>query len=112
LFRSYFTAGALPDIKALPKNVRNSFKKEFQKKIHIDPIACSEPLTGPLEDFRSFHHREYRVVYRVFDALRAVSVVGIGKKDEAHQSEIYKKLEALAEKGKLAEAVLRALELS
>jgi mRNA-degrading endonuclease RelE of RelBE toxin-antitoxin system len=109
LFRSYFTAGALRDIKALPKNVRNSLKKEFKNKIHVDPVGCSEPLTGLLQDFRSFHHREYRVVYRVFGELGAVSVVGIGKKDAAHQSEIYKKLEALAEKGRLAEAVLRAL---
>jgi hypothetical protein len=38
-----------------------------------------------------------------------VSVVGIGKKDEGHQAEIYQKLEALAKQGKLAEAVLRAL---
>jgi len=112
LFRSYFTGDALRDIKALPKNVRNSLKKEFKHKIHVDPAGCSEPLTGLLQDFRSFHHREYRVVYRVFDELGAVSVVGIGKKDEAHQAEIYKKLEALAEKGRLAEAVLRALERS
>jgi hypothetical protein len=48
-------------------------------------------------------------VYRVFEKLGAVAVVAIGKKDAGHQSGIYKRLEALAEKGKLAEAVLRSL---
>jgi mRNA-degrading endonuclease RelE of RelBE toxin-antitoxin system len=109
VYRSQFTADALQDIRGLPKNVRNALKKELQKKIHIDPIGCSEPLTGQLERFRSFHHGDYRVVYRVFTDLRVVAVVGIGKKDEDHQAEIYKNLEALASKGKLAEAVLRTL---
>ena len=109
MYRSQFTSDALQDIKGLPKNVRNALKKEFQKKIHIDPVGCSEPLTGQLEGFRSFHYGDYRVVYRVFEKLGAVSVVAIGKQDEGHQAEIYKKLEALASKGKLAEAVLRTL---
>jgi mRNA-degrading endonuclease RelE of RelBE toxin-antitoxin system len=109
VYRSLFTTDALRDVKNLPKNVRNSLKKEFKKKIDVDPIGCSGPLTGRLEEFRSFHHGDYRVVYRVFAALGAVSVVGIGRKDVAHQAEIYKELEALAQKGKLAEAVLRSL---
>jgi mRNA-degrading endonuclease RelE of RelBE toxin-antitoxin system len=109
VYRSLFTTDALRDVKNLPKNVRNSLKKEFKKKIHVDPIGCSEPLTGQLEEFRSFHHGDYRVVYRVFAELGAVSVVGIGRKDADHQAEIYKELEALAQKGKLAEAVLRSL---
>ena len=109
MYRSLFTTDALRDVKNLPKNVRNSLKKEFKKKIHVDPIGCSEPLTGQLEEFRSFHHGDYRVVYRVFAELGAVSVVGIGRKDADHQAEIYKELEALAQKGKLAEAVLRSL---
>ena len=98
MYRSKFTDDALRDVKSLPKNVRNALKKEFQKKIHVDPVGCSEPLTSDLEAFRSFHHGDYRVVYRVFEKLGA-----------GHQSGIYKRLEALAEKGKLAEAVLRSL---
>jgi mRNA-degrading endonuclease RelE of RelBE toxin-antitoxin system len=109
VYRSKFTDDALRDVKSLLKNVRNALKKEFQKKIHVDPVGCSEPLTSDLEAFRSFHHGDYRVVYRVFEKLGAVAVVAIGKKDAGHQSGIYKRLEALAEKGKLAEAVLRSL---
>jgi mRNA-degrading endonuclease RelE of RelBE toxin-antitoxin system len=106
LHRSKFTGEALENIKKLPRSVKNSLKKEFQKKIHIDPTGCSEPLTGMLSDFRSFHFGSYRVVYRVFEGIRTVSVVGIGKKDKKHQTDLYKRLETLAQTGKLAAAVL------
>lgn len=86
--------------------MKNSLKREFQKKIHVNPTECSEPLTGILEGFRSFHFGNYRVVYRVFEDIHTVSVVGIGKKDKKHQTELYKRLERLAQTGKLAAAVL------
>jgi hypothetical protein len=35
-----------------------------------------------------------------------VAVVTIGKKDKRHQTDLYKRLEALAKAGKLAKAVL------
>jgi mRNA-degrading endonuclease RelE of RelBE toxin-antitoxin system len=106
LYRSKFTSDALENARKLPKNVRNALKKEFQQKIHRDPIGCSEPLTGPLEKFRSFHYGDYRVIYRVFEDIKVVSVVGIGKKDKHHQAEIYKQLEGLARGGELAASVL------
>jgi len=106
VYRSEFTDEAVENIKRLPKNVKNSLKKEFEKKIHVDPIGCSEPLTGLLEGFRSFHFESYRVVYRVIEDIRAVAVVAIGKKDKGHQTDLYRRLEALAETGKLAKAVL------
>jgi mRNA-degrading endonuclease RelE of RelBE toxin-antitoxin system len=109
LYRSYFTDDALENIRKLPKAVRNSLKQQFEKKIHVNPIDCSEPLSKPLENFRSFHFGDYRVIYQVFKAIKAVSVVGVGKKDRHHQSEIYKQLEALANSGKLAAAVLDAI---
>ncbi len=105
MYRSKFTDEALENIRELPKNIRNSMKREFQKKIHVNPATCSEPLTGVLEGFRSFHIGEYRIVYRVFDDILTVSVVGVGKKDKGHQTELYKRLEDLARRGKLAEAV-------
>lgn len=111
MYSSKFTSDALEDIRALPKNVRNALKREFEKKIHRDPVACSEPLIGPLAGFRSFHFRDYRVIYRVYPELKTIAVVGAGKKDKAHHAEIYNKLERLAKAGKLAEEFLRAIRL-
>lgn len=106
MYSSKFTDGALEDIRKLSKNVRNALKKEFQKKIHVDPVSCSEELSGILGDFRSLHYGDYRVVYRVFADIKTVSVVGVGKKNRDHRTDLYKRLEALARKGRLADAVL------
>jgi len=46
------------------------------------------------------------VVYQVFEDLKIVAVVGIGRKDRHHHGEIYKRLELLARSGQLAAAVL------
>ena len=99
----------MADVKRLPKNVRNSLRKEIERVVLRDPVVCSEPLSGPLAQFRSFHHGEYRVVYRVFDDLGALVFVGVGKKNAAHYAEIYKKLESLVEAGELADSLLRNL---
>ncbi len=109
MYSSKFTPDALQDAKNLPKNVRNALRKEFEKKIHADPVVCSEPLSGPLKDYRSFHYGDYGVVYRVFEDLCIVAVVGIGKKDKRHQTELYNRLETLVRAGKVAEAVLRSM---
>ena len=106
MYRSVFTDDALKDVKKLPKNVRNALKKEFEKKIHINPFSCSEELSGILGRYRSFHYGDYRVVYRVFEDTRAVSVVGLGKKNKDHRTDLYKRLEDLSKRGRLAEAVL------
>lgn len=106
MYRSVFTDDALNDVKRLPKNLRNALKKEFEKKIHVDPINCSEELSGILGHYRSFHYGDYRVVYRVFEGMRMVSVVGLGEKNKDHQADLYKRLEDLADRGRLADAVL------
>jgi mRNA-degrading endonuclease RelE of RelBE toxin-antitoxin system len=106
VYCSKFTPDALANAKALPKNIRNSLRKEFERKLHVDPISCSVPLGGDLEQFRSFHYGNYRVVFQVFEDIKAIAVVGIGEKDDDHHAEIYKQLEVLARGGKLAETVL------
>ena len=111
MYFSRFTNDAIEDIRALPKNARNRLKREFQKKILQNPVACSELLIGPLTAFRSFHFLNYRAIYRVYEDLKMIAVVGIGKKDKAHFAEIYEKLEQLAKSGKLADEFLRAIRL-
>jgi mRNA-degrading endonuclease RelE of RelBE toxin-antitoxin system len=111
LYFSRFTRDAIENIRALPENARNRLKREFQKKILQSPIACSEPLVGPLVAFRSFHFLNYRVIYRVYEDLEMIAVGGVGKKNKGHFAEIYNRLERLARSGKLADEFLRAIRL-
>jgi mRNA-degrading endonuclease RelE of RelBE toxin-antitoxin system len=109
LFTAKFTSGAVANIKTLPKNVRRSLRKQIESVVLKDPIGCSEELTGPLARFRSFHYLEYRIIYRVFAEMKAIAVVGVGKKNADHYAEIYKRLESLVEAGKLADSFLENL---
>lgn len=106
MYCSKFTPEALSDLKQLPKEVRNALKREFEKKLHVDPVGCSVALSGDLQKYRSFHHGDYRVIFQVFEDIRAIAVVGIGEKDAHHHAEIYKHLENLARSGKLAATVV------
>jgi mRNA-degrading endonuclease RelE of RelBE toxin-antitoxin system len=110
LFVLKFTDFGLADVRALPKNVRNSLKKELRNKVAPDPEACSEELHGPLKDYRSFHFRGYRIIYRVFPQLKAVAMVGIGMHSKDARADIYRRLEVLVGRGKIAESVLLSLK--
>ena len=111
MYIAKFTPQAVADIRGLPKNTQASLKKEFVKTILQDPLRCSESLTEPLTGFRSFHFRDYRIVYRIYKDRKAIAVVGIGKKTKDSSSDVYKRLESLANSGKLADTVLRTLRL-
>jgi hypothetical protein len=73
-------------------------------RVAVDPAACSRELRQHLDGNRSFTWQGYRVVYRVFEELNAVAVVGVGVR-----SAQCRKPETLARTGKLAEGVLFSL---
>ena len=105
-----FTSDAVADIKfVLPKNLRGPLKKELLEKVAEDPVGCSHELVGVLKGFRSFAWQEYRVVYQIFDDLHAIAVVGVGMRSPQSAKNIYRKLEALAQTGRLAQGVLFSL---
>jgi mRNA-degrading endonuclease RelE of RelBE toxin-antitoxin system len=106
-----FTVYAKAGIRALPKNVRNHLRKELQEVVSVNPVICSEGLTGPLSGFRSYHCGNYRVVFKLYEDSQTVAVVGVGKKNADHSAEIYKQLEVLAGAGKLADTFLKNLKL-
>jgi mRNA-degrading endonuclease RelE of RelBE toxin-antitoxin system len=104
----FWAAGVADDPPPQPSavNNRSCSRKSFKKKIHVNPFNCSEELSGILGHYRSFHYGDYRVVYRVFEDIRVVSVVGLGRKNTDHRTDLYTRLEGLAKRGRLAQAVL------
>lgn len=106
-----FHPNAAGDIKSLPKNVRNNLREQLEKVVRVNPIDCSEELTGPLADFRTYHLEDYRVIYRILDCHNLIVVVGVGKKNSDHSAEIYKNLESMAKMGRLADAMLTNLKM-
>lgn len=105
-----FTGGAVADIKTIiPKQLKGPLKRELLEKVAPDPVGCSHELAGDPTGYRSFPWQQYRVVYRVFDDLRAVAVVGVGLRSPQSAENIYRKLEVLARTGELAQGVLFSL---
>lgn len=104
-----FTDGGLKDVKSLKKGDRNALKKGLRDKLTSDPFAHSDSLQGPLEGFRSFHFRKYRVIFRVFEDLAAIAILGIGKHSPDAKRDIYRRLEAFVETARHVEKALASL---
>lgn len=109
LYIPKYTDAAVENIRALPKNIKNVLRKEIDTVIAKDPLGCSEELEERLAGFRSRHVWDYRIVFKVYEDLRAFAIVGVGKK--APPDSIYQKLEQLAATGKLADGMLEAMRL-
>ena len=108
-YKIQFTANSLEDAKHLPRGVRNSLAKELKNKLARDPSSCSEELREPLAEWRSFHCRKYRVIFKLYEEMKLIAVAGIGEHSSQPTRDIYRKLELLAKRGRLAEEILAAL---
>lgn len=109
LYTLKFTGEGLADVKALPKNIRNSLKAALVEKIASDPRNYSTPLTSALKGWWSFCWRDYRIIFKIYDDLKAIAIAAVGKHSKEAQQDVYRKLEALVIQGKLAESTLIAL---
>jgi mRNA-degrading endonuclease RelE of RelBE toxin-antitoxin system len=105
-----FTGDAVADIKTvIPRHLKGPLKKELQEKVAVDPKACSHELQRDLRGYNSFTWQDYRVVFKIFDDLKAVAVVGVGLRSPKSRENIYRRLEILARTGQLAQGVLFSL---
>ena len=109
MYTPKFTPAAIANIKALPKNVKNGLKAAIADSLCRDPEGSSGALRDSLSEFRSFHWHDYRVVFKIDGDLKALAIVGIGKKTRDPGKSFYRHLEIAAENGELAEKVLRTL---
>jgi mRNA-degrading endonuclease RelE of RelBE toxin-antitoxin system len=108
-YKIQFTADGLHDAKSLPKGVRNSLARELKNRLAKDPLACSEELREPLAGWRSFHCGKHRVIFKLYNRLNLIAVAGIGQHSSQATQDIYRRLELLAQRGRLAEDILAAL---
>ena len=105
-----FTSEAVADIKTvIPKHLNGPLQKELLERVATDPVGCSHELHEDLAGYRSFTWQEYRVVYKIYDDLLAIAVVGVGLRSPQSAENIYRKLEVLARTGELAQGVLFSL---
>ncbi len=104
-----FTDAAVADVRAIPKGLRNLLRKALAGALARDPIGQSKELKRELAGFRSFAVKDYRVVFKIFEDLEVIAVVGIGLRAPHSRENIYRKLERLAAAGQLAQGVLSSI---
>ena len=104
-----FTDEGLADAARLKKNEKNFLKKEIKDRLEKSPLENSEELQGTLKDYRSAHIENYRVVFKIYEELMAIAIVGIGKHDANAKRDTYQRLGALVNQGKFAEHVMATL---
>ncbi len=108
MYRILFTPEGKQDVDALPKKFKNSLKKGIQK-LAADPHGTSMPLREPLEAWRSYHWRNYRIIFMLWEDTETIAVAAVGKRLPQSKLDVYRKLERLAREGKLAQKILAAI---
>lgn len=73
------------DIPALPKRMRDLIRRAIEERLTVEPIGLGKPLRYSFVGHRRLRVGDYRIVYRVDQALRKVVIVGI-----KHRKDIYK----------------------
>ena len=82
-------------------------KKEIPKRLVADPVGSSKALTGLLEGFYSSHIRQYRIVFLIVE--KQVWIVAIGEHSKSPESDVYRRLEKLRDRGEIAGRFLSAV---
>jgi len=111
-FELRYTAAAAADIRALDGSVRKQLRKVLEKKLAVNPEGYGLPLRGALANYWKHEFGNHRVVYRIYLERRVVAVCAVGVRKQGDAEDIYRRLAAVAETGRLAEqiaAVLRKL---
>jgi mRNA-degrading endonuclease RelE of RelBE toxin-antitoxin system len=111
-FELRFTTDAAADIQALDGSVQKQLRKVLEKKLAVNPEGYGLPLRGALANYWKHEFGNHRIVYRIYLEHRVVAVCAVGVRKQGDAEDIYRKLAAVAESGRLAEqiaAVVRKL---
>lgn len=63
------------DIPALPKTVRDRIKRAIETRLVLDPVGLGKPLRYSFKGHRRIRVGDYRIIYRVSDTSKTVTVV-------------------------------------
>lgn len=75
------------DIPHLPKVIRERVKKAITTRLALDPVGLGKPLRYSLIGHRRIRVGDYRIVYRIDQGNKVVTVVMI-----KHRKEVYDNL--------------------
>ena len=105
-----FVAAAKQDVASLDGSIKKRLKKALTDKLAVDPEGYGTPLRGDLVGYWKHEFASHRVIYRIYADKRMIVICAVGKRQGEHVSDVYQRLEAIVETGKLAEQILTVLK--
>jgi mRNA interferase RelE/StbE len=72
------------DIPSLPKTMRKLIQKAIESRLTVEPIALGKPLRYSFVGHRRIRVGDYRIVYRVDEKSKVVTIVII-----KHRKDVY-----------------------
>lgn len=72
------------DIPALPKTMRDRIKRAIETRLSMDPVGLGKPLRYSVKGHRRIRVGDYRIIYRVDNNVKLVTVVLI-----KHRKQVY-----------------------
>jgi mRNA interferase RelE/StbE len=75
---------ALNQFTSLPKITQRMLGKAIKERLEIDPVSFGKPLRYSLKGHRRLRVSTYRIVYRINDEKKIVTIVAID-----HRKDIY-----------------------
>jgi mRNA interferase RelE/StbE len=68
---------ALNQFKSLPKSAQKMLGKAIKERLEVDPVSFGKPLRYSLKGHRRLRVSDYRIVYRINDDRRIVTIVAV-----------------------------------
>lgn len=110
LFELRYTPDAAGDIRRLDGSVRKQLRKILEKKLAVDAEGYGVPLRASLAGYWKHRFANLRVIYRIYPAYRMVVVCSVGMRKQGDAEDIYRRLESVANTGRLAEQLASVLK--
>lgn len=73
------------DIPNLPKTARDQIKKAIEYRLTQDPVGLGKPLRYSFVGHRRLRVGDYRVVYRINNENKVVTIVAIKHRKDIYQ---------------------------
>jgi mRNA-degrading endonuclease RelE of RelBE toxin-antitoxin system len=109
-FELRYTPDAAADVRRLDGSILRQLRKVLEKKLAADPEGYGLPLRGPLANYWKHQFGNHRIIYRIYSESRTVVICAVGVRKQSDVEDIYRRLEAVAKTGRLAEQLSSVLK--
>lgn len=76
---------AVDQFKALPNATQKMLGKAIKERLEIDPVSFGKPLRYSLKGHRRLRVSSYRIVYRINDEKKMVTIVAVDHRKDVYE---------------------------